>query len=284
LCEFAAIDYAPKEAPPMKDMDTRFAGSIPENYERYMVPLLFQPYAAELARRARALGPGRILETAAGTGVVTQALNAALPDADILATDLNPPMLAVAASKIRSDKVRFQEADALDLPFEDSSFDLVVCQFGAMFFPDKVRGHSEARRVLREGGHYLLAIWDRIERNPLTDVAQQALVDMFPDDPPLFMRRGPFSYHDPAQIERDLRDAGFGTIAIETVELRSRSPTARDASTALCYGSPMSVEIEDRGPAVLDRVAEAVERAYARFEGPHGVDAPMSAHVVTATK
>jgi hypothetical protein len=153
-----------------------------------------------------------------------------------------------------------------------------------MFFPDRVRGHSEARRVLKEGGHYLLAIWDRIERNELTNASQQALIDCFPDDPPLFMREGPFGYADPLRIESDLHEAGFETVDIETVELRSRSASAHDAATALCYGTPMGVEVSDREPGSLDRVFERVKQALVRFEGPHGVDAPMAAHIVTATR
>ena len=155
----------------MKDMDVRFTGSVPANYERYLVPLLFRPYAEELARRAKALQPSRILETAAGTGVVTAALAEALSDAEIVATDLNQAMLDVAATRVSAGGVTFQQADALALPFENSSFDLVVCQFGIMFYPDKVQGNAEARRVLRDGGHYLLAIWDRIERNELSHLA-----------------------------------------------------------------------------------------------------------------
>jgi ubiquinone/menaquinone biosynthesis C-methylase UbiE len=268
----------------MKDMETRFTGSVPAAYDRLMVPLLFQPYADELARRARGFAPKRILETAAGTGVVTQALAAALPDAEIVATDLNPPMLEIAAERVKSGKVRFEQADAQDLPFADASFDLVVCQFGSMFFPDRVRGHGEAQRVLADGGCYLLAIWNTIERNPLTDVAQQVLVESFPDDPPMFMSEGPFSYHDASRIESDLHDAGFGTVEIETVEKRSRAPSAHDAASALCYGTPMGVEISDREPGSLDRVFAAVERAFAMFTGPDGIDAPMSAHIVMATK
>src|SRR5690349_8452340 len=143
----------------MHDMELRFAGDVPSNYERYMVPLLFRPYAEELAARAKALQPKRILETAAGTGVVTAALAQALPGADIVATDLNQPMLDVAITRVSSTNVSFRQADALDLPFGDASFDLVVCQFGVMFFPDKVKGASEANRVLRTGGHYLFAVW-----------------------------------------------------------------------------------------------------------------------------
>ena len=268
----------------MKDQELRFTGSVPGEYDRLMVPLIFRPYALEIARRARDFEPRRILETAAGTGAVTQALHEALPEADIVATDLNQPMLDVAAERIQSDRVRFVQADAQDLPFEESSFDLVVCQFGAMFFPDRVRGHSEARRVLKDGGHYLLAIWDRIERNELTKASQQALIDCFPDDPPLFMREGPFGYADPLRIESDLHEAGFDTVDIETVELRSRSPSAHDAATALCYGTPMGVEVSDREPGSLDRVFERVKQALLRFEGPEGVDAPMAAHIVTAMR
>jgi ubiquinone/menaquinone biosynthesis C-methylase UbiE len=268
----------------MKDMELRFAGNVPSNYDRLMVPLIFRPYAEELARRTLSLRPLRILETAAGTGVVTEALHKALPEADIVATDLNQPMLDVAADRIRSDKVRFLAADALDLQFDDGSFDLVVCQFGAMFFPDKVRAHSEARRVLRDGGHYLLAIWDEIERNPVSNASQESLIELFPSDPPLFLREGPFSYAEAAVIERDLLSAGFSKIDIETVEKRSRSGSAREAAEALCFGTPMGVEVEDREPGTLERAFAAVERRLGAFEGPDGVDAPMSAHIVTATR
>jgi ubiquinone/menaquinone biosynthesis C-methylase UbiE len=268
----------------MKDQELRFSGSVPGSYDRLMVPLLFRPYAEVLARRAQALGATRILETAAGTGVVTKALSDALPDARITTTDLNSPMLEVAQQHVTSPNVDFRQADALDLPFDDACFDLVVCQFGAMFFPDKVRGHAEARRVLQPSGHYLLAIWDRIERNPLSEVAQRTLIEAFPDDPPLFMRDGPFGYHDPEAIGRDLRDADFAEVAIETVELRSRSPSAREAATALCYGTPMGVEIDERAPGSLDRIFERVSTAFAAFDTASGVDAPMSAHIVTATR
>ena len=268
----------------MKDMELRFTGSVPASYDRLMVPLVFQPYADELARRASLLQPRRILETAAGTGVATQALHEAVPDAELIATDLNDPMLDVARERVRSRNVHFQQADAQDLPIDSDSVDLVLCQFGAMFFPDKVRGHSEARRVLCAGGHYLLAIWDAIERNPVSAAAQRVLIELFPDDPPMFLCEGPFGYADQIRIEQDLRDAGFGAVTIDTVELRSRSPSARDAAAALCYGTPMAVELEDREPGSLDRAFEKVEVALRAFEGQDGIDAPMSAHIVTATK
>ena len=268
----------------MATSDTVFAGSIPSIYDGYMVPLLFEPYAKFVAERAQSLRPQRILETAAGTGIVTAALHAALPQAEIVATDLNQPMLDVAAARVRSNRVSFRTADALQLPFDDSSFDLVVCQFGVMFFPDKVAANAEARRVLCEGGRYLLVIWDSIDRNLATKVAGAAVARLFPDNSGAFYERIPFRYHDPAGIEHDLLAAGFQDIQFETVELRSRAPSAADAAKGLCQGSPMRTEIEKYGSDALERATEAAAQALQQLEGPDGLDAPMSAHVVTATK
>lgn len=264
--------------------DITFAGSIPAIYDRCMVPLLFRPYAEVLADRARAHRPRRILETAAGTGVVTKALHDALPDSEIVATDLNQPMLDVAATRIRSDKVQFREADALDLPFDEGCFDLVACQFGVMFFPDKVAANAEARRVLRGGGRYMLVIWDEIDRNLATKAAGSAVARLFPDDPAAFYERIPFRYHDQPTIESDLRAAGFARIDFETVELRSRAASAREAAIALTQGTPMRSEIEQRGAGMLERATDAATEALRQFEGPDGFEAPMSAHVVTAVK
>lgn len=265
-------------------MELRFTGSVAESYDKMMVPLIFQPYADELARRAQQWRPARILETAAGTGVVTKALHDALPDAQIVATDLNQPMIDVASKRIQSDRIRFVQANAQELSFADGSFDLVVCQFGAMFFPDRVLAYSEARRTLKPGGRYILAIWDKIERNRLSDEAQRALIDLFPGDPPLFMREGPFGYHDPTGIVADLHSAGFQAISVETLEMRSRGTSAGDVARAFCFGTPMGVEVEELKPGSLDEVFAAVERRLSALQGPNGIDEPMSAHIVTATK
>lgn len=267
----------------MGSTDTAFAGSIPHVYDRYMVPMLFAPYARLVAERARAIAPSDILETAAGTGVVTQALSEALPQARIVATDLNPPMLEQAARRVGS-AVRFQEADAQELPFPDDSFDLVVCQFGIMFFPDKVRANAEARRVLRGGGRYLLVIWDRIDRNQATHVAGRAVAGLFPKDVAAFYERIPFRYHDETAIRADLSAAGFDRVEIETVELRSRAVSARDAAIGLVQGTPMRSEIEQRDPAMLRIATDAAEQALKALQSGDGFDAPMSALVVTATK
>jgi SAM-dependent methyltransferase len=180
--------------------------------------------------------------------------------------------------------VRFEPADAQALPFDDARFDLVVCQFGVMFFPDKVRANAEARRVLRQGGRYLLVIWDRIEHNFATMTAGRAVANLFPTDAARFYERVPFRYHDVGQIERDLLAAGFTDIEFETVELRSRAASAHDAAIALVQGTPMRSDIEQVAPNMLDRVTDAAAEALRQYEGAGGFDAPMSARLVTAIK
>lgn len=268
----------------MTATDTIFAGSIPAIYDKYMVPLVFAPYAKMVAERAALLRPRRILETAAGTGVVTSELHRMLPDAEIVATDLNAPMLEQALQRLGASNVRFQQADAQALPFADSSFDLVVCQFGLMFVPDKVRANAEARRVLRDGGRYMLVIWDRIEHNHATMAAGRAVAELFPVEAARFYERVPFRYHDVGLIEHDLLAAGFTDIEFETIELRSRAASARDAAIALVQGTPMRSDIEQIDAGMLGRATDAAAEALRQYEGPDGFEAPMSARLVTAIK
>ena len=144
----------------MPETDKVFAGSIPENYDRYLVPLIFESFAQDIAQRAGALSPRSVLETAAGSGVVTRALTPRLsPDASYAVTDLNQPMLDYAATRQPADnRISWRQADALTLPFEDAAFDLVCCQFGVMFFPDRQAGYREAKRVLKPGGYFLFTV------------------------------------------------------------------------------------------------------------------------------
>lgn len=260
--------------------DAAFAGSIPEFYDRCLGPFLFEPYAEDLAGRAATRGARHILETAAGTGIVTAALARALPEAEIVATDLNPDMLRVAARKLDSPRVTFVPADAQALPFPDSGFDLVVCQFGAMFFPDRIAAYREARRVLRPGGTFLFNVWDRLEANPASQAVSDAVASLFPDDPPGFLRRVPFGFHDKSAIDADLRAAGFTAVEAQTLGKRSRG-SARDLAPGLCQGSPLRAEIEARAPDRLDEATEAALAALVRLHGDP-VDAPMSAHILTA--
>jgi ubiquinone/menaquinone biosynthesis C-methylase UbiE len=260
--------------------DTPFEHSTPALYDRYMGPLLFAPYARVVAERAARLRPARILELAAGTGILTEALHRAMPEAQIVATDINPAMLALAEQRLQSQSVSFQPADALSLPFADASFDLVLCQFGVMFFPDKVRANREARRVLSGAGRYLLVTFDRLENNPVAKAAEDAVAQFFPEDPPTYMQRGPFSYADPEVIERDLIAAGFTGVEVNTVALTT-PVNSRDAAHGIVLGSPFRAEIERRDPSALERALESVVEALSQWDGKA---APMSAHVVTATR
>ena len=256
-----------------------FKHSTPSLYDRCMGPLLFEPYARHVAERLALFRPKRILETAAGTGIVTRAVTEAVPEATIVATDVNPAVVEFAAQHVRSERVTFQRADAQDLPFEDATFDLVLCVFGVMFFPDKIRANAEARRVLGPGGRYLLVTFDRLDLNPVPKAAGDAVASLFPEDPQ-YMERGPFSYTNPAGIENDLRAAGFTEIKIETVELSS-VVSARDAAHGIVLGSPFRAEIEQLDGSALERAAAAVEEALRAWDG---TDAPVSAHVVTAAR
>ena len=270
----------------MTGSDARFEGSVPAVYAAKLVPLLFEPYAADLAARVAANSPERVLEIAAGTGAVTRELAARLPKgASIVATDLNPPMLAQASAREMARPVEWRPADAMQLPFDDASFDAVVCQFGVMFFPDRARAFAQARRVLRPGGAFVFNTWDRIADNELADWIQAALAELYPGDPPRFMERTPHGYHDPEVVARDLAAGGFTAAPrVERITLRSRAASARDAAQAFCHGTPLRDEILARDPASLDAATAAAERALAARFGDGPIDAKMQAFVVEAEK
>jgi ubiquinone/menaquinone biosynthesis C-methylase UbiE len=259
-----------------------FSGSIPETYDRYLVPLIFEPYAIDLAARVAALPLTNVLELACGTGVVTRRLAMALPaSVFIVATDLAQPMLDQAASVGTRRPVEWRQADANHLPFDQGSFDAVVCQFGVMFLPDKARAFAEMRRVLRRGGMLIFNSWDRVEENEFTDVIGQALDRRYPRDPPRFMRSVPHGYHDPDRIRRDLSAGGFSSEPrIETVAAHSRAAAARIPAIAFCQGTPMRAEIEAREPGGLEAVTDVAGQALAARFGHAAVDGRLSAHVV----
>jgi ubiquinone/menaquinone biosynthesis C-methylase UbiE len=264
--------------------DTVFSGSIPSLYDKYLGPLIFEPYAQDLATRLSALNAERVLETAAGTGIVTRAMVRSLaPGVSIVATDLNQPMLDHAADQISAGRVSWQKADAQALPFPDGAFDAVVCQFGVMFFPDKQKAYREARRVLKPGGHFIFNVWDRIEYNEFADLVTAAVADMFATDPPRFLARTPHGYHQQQSVIAEVRSAGFTNVAVETLTRRSLAPTCRDPAIGYCQGTPLRNEIEARDANRLAEATEAAaERIGARFgKGP--VDGMIQAHVFTAS-
>ena len=268
----------------MAEADSEFAGSIPALYDRYLGPLIFAPYAADLAARVAACQPASILETAAGTGIVTAALARVVPAAAITATDLNRPMLDFAATKSGVERVVWRQADAQNLPFADGAFDTVVCQFGAMFFPDRVLAYREARRVLKPGGRFLFNVWDRLSENEIPATVTDVVAAMLPAGTQPFLARTPHGYYDVAVIERELRSAGFSRIELATVTRRSRAPSPRDPAIGFCQGTPMRAEIE---AAARGGVAEATEVATAAVAAKFGggpIDGKIQAIVVAAER
>ncbi|HEU0215410.1 MAG TPA: methyltransferase domain-containing protein [Stellaceae bacterium] len=267
----------------MAGQDSVFAGSIPEIYDRYLGPLIFADYADDLAQRIAAATPSRVLETAAGTGMVTRAMARVLPAAvEIIATDLNQPMLDYAAAQPGVGRVTWRQADAQALPFPDGLFDVVVCQFGVMFFPDRATGYREAWRVLRPGGRFLFSVWDRIEENEVTDLVTAAVAALFPDDPPRFLARTPHGYHDRAAIADAVRQVGFSRVETETVARRSRAASPRDPAIGFCQGTPLRGEIDARGTGRLEEATDVAAGAVAARFGSGPIDGKIQAHVFTA--
>ena len=264
------------------DPDAVFRGSIPELYDHLLVPLIFEPYAADLAGRVADLRPREVLEVAAGTRVATRAMARSLPaDARLVATDLNQPMLDRAAVVGTARPVEWRQADAMGLPFDDASFDAVVCQFGVMFFPDVRRAFTEARRVLRPGGYLVFSAWDRLEENEFAATVTQALACLFPRDPPRFLARTPHGYHDPAVISSDLAKAGFdASPLLVTVSAHSRAASPDVPAAAYCQGTPLRTEIAARAAAGLAEATQACAGAIATRFGAGAVEGKIQAHVV----
>lgn len=252
----------------MEDAAANYVGNIPEHYDQGLGPMIFVDYANDLAQRVAACKPARVLETAAGTGIVTRILRDRLPTtASLTATDLNPPMLDIARKKFRAgEQVEFQPADAMALPFADSSFDAVVCQFGVMFYPDKNKAYREVYRVLAAGGRYLFNVWDAHEYNAFGRIAHQVVGEFFPNDPPQF-QKVPFSYQFDS-IKKSVIQAGFTDINAAVVRLEKELPDATRFARGLVYGSPIIDQVQARGGADPERVVDALAGEFRREFGP----------------
>ena len=268
----------------MAATDAVFSAAIAQFYDRHFGPPLFGPYAEDIAPRLAGLSSGALLEVAAGTGIVTAVLAQSLPAAVVItATDLNQPMLDFAATKPGLDRVIWQQADAMNLPFPDASFDAVVCQFGVMFFPDRSRGHAEARRVLKPGGRYIFNVWDKLASNPIMETVHRTVADLYPERPPGFIGRTPCGYHDPDSIRRDLKAGGFNGCTIETVAAAWSPASPRDPAIAFCQGSPLRAEIEAVDPDGPARATEAAAAAIVVYLSGRSPVFPTQALVVEAT-
>jgi SAM-dependent methyltransferase len=259
-----------------------FSGSWPEFYDRLMVPVFFEPYARRLAERLKGMTSGHVMEIAAGTGVVTRELIRKLPDSvSITATDLSQPMLDRAQSHPGSERVRWQQADALALPFDDSSFDAIVCQFGVMFFADKRAAFREALRVLKPGGRFLFEVWDRREEVAIQYTASEIVGRALSLDPGSLLAP---PYHDVATVQSDLAAAGFTDLGFETLPERSRTGSAQEAAIATCQGGVLRSHIESHAPGRLEEITDTVAAALAEKFGTGPIDAPMQAILFTSVR
>ncbi len=268
----------------MTDLNSAFTGNIPENYDRYLGPIFFHSCAQDLAARIADGPANRVLEIAAGTGIATRFIRDRLPvDAHITASDLNGDMLRHAEQKFSSgENVDFQVADAMQLPFDDAQFDVVTCQFGIMFCPDKVQTFREAHRVLAPGGRLLFSVWNALADNPLPRTTNDILGEFFDGEAPAFLQ-APFAYHDQAQICEDMTDAGFGDVTFTTLDGECVFDEPQNAALGIVTGSPLRVEIEQRGDTALDDVVESVGSGLGAAFGERDCHIPMRWTVVSAS-
>ena len=260
-----------------------FTGDIPQHYDEGLGPLLFVDYADDIARRAAAYSPKRVLETAAGTGIVTRRLYEALPEAEILATDLNEPMLQWAAKKFKrfESRIAFRPADATSLPFADNMCEAIVCQFGVMFFPDKEKSYREAHRVLAPGGHYIFSVWDSHRHNPFGRIGHELAASFFPVDPPQFYNV-PFGYHAIDPIKEALLAAGFSDLKIAVVKKEHKLTDAAARARGMILGNPIVDQIKARGSVDPVAVVAAAKTAHEREFASRAI--PLQAIVFDARK
>ena len=264
----------------MTNNASEFIGDIPKNYDRFLGPVIFEAYADDIARRAAQLKPARVLELAAGTGIVSRKLKDAFgPDTHLTVTDLNAPMLEIARSKFSAgDDVAFETADAMALQFPDDHFDLVVCQFGLMFFPDKIASFREAHRVLKPGGTYLFNTWGSHAENPFAPIAQDVAAKFMPDNPPGFYHV-PFSYPDPAIVIPDFTSGGFQHVTSETLSINQTVTDWNAFAHGFVFGNPLFDEIKNRGGVNAHDVARAIEQALRKAFGIEPASMPLKATV-----
>lgn len=269
----------------MTDQHAAFVGSIPENYDRYLGPCLFEPYAMDIVQRVKVSEGASVLEIACGTGIVTRHLRDSLPkSARLAATDLNQAMLDYAACKFGpGDAIEWKQADATSLPFADNSFDAVVCQFALMFFPDKLAALREVHRVLVPDGLFVFNVWDSIDKNELQQIAHEMVSAFFENDPPTFYKV-PFELHERGLIMDLLTEAGFRNPTVTVLAKTGISPTASDAAKGLIEGNPVIVEIDERAGSDVRAIERAIAAAVSSRCGDRPVRGNLQALVCTARR
>jgi ubiquinone/menaquinone biosynthesis C-methylase UbiE len=266
----------------MQDIPS-FAGTVPANYEKYLGPFLFEPYALDVAARLQDKRYPSILEIACGTGRVTNHLSGSVQHDSLIATDLNPDMIEVAKKIVTNPSIRWMAADAVALPFADHSFDAVVCQFGIMFFPDKRKGLQEMYRVLKAGGKLIFNTWDKLENLPAVQLGRKVIDSFFETDPPEFYNI-PFSMHDEHELRTLMLEAGFKNISISLVKKEGVSPSAANLARGMVEGSPMYVSIIERDAALVEPMKEKVEKELGEKFGNNPLTCNLQAWVCEGEK
>ncbi|MBK6446299.1 MAG: class I SAM-dependent methyltransferase [Bacteroidetes bacterium] len=261
-----------------------FSGNIPQNYDAFLGPMFFEPYALEMSKRISKLAPANLLELASGTGRLTRMLPASSAEnATIIASDINPAMIQFGKNRTQFEKIQWMEIDAVSLPQKDSSMDCIVVQFGVMFYSDRVKAFKEALRVLKPGGVMLFSCWDIITNNPIAQLTNETLKHFFPIDTPAFYKV-PFSYYDEDLITDELEEAGFDKIKIEIVQCTGESKSAADAAKGLTEGSPVIVELENRASEKVSEIREYMQKKITEQFGATALQVPLSARIVTVQK
>lgn len=272
---------APAQAGPI---NIQFSGNIPGNYDAHLGPLFFEPFAAKLSERVAALAPNDVLELACGTGRLTKHMaRRTAPGTRIVATDINPAMLAFGKAAVDHPAVSWHTVDAVHLPYPDATFDVVVAQFGVMFYSDRLEAYREALRVLRPGGRLLFTCWNSLENNPAAAITQAVVKKFFPVDPPAFYSV-PFAYHESMLIKEEVLTAGFPRVQMELLGLEGTARTAADAAIGLLEGSPIHTAIVQRGAELLPAMRNELEQRLAERFGMQHLRVPLSAWAVEARK
>ena len=246
----------------------KFTGEDAENYDTYLGPILFEPYGQFIALQVAAEKPGSVLEIACGTGRVTRQLRKSLPaTAKLIASDISGDMLAVAKRELDGHDIEFKVEDAQSLSFPDNSFDLVICQFGMMFLPDKQKGFNEIYRVLKPGGKFMCLTWDNMLNIPICKLIFNDLVVPLFHDEDTTRFYVPFSMHNPQQLKDWMQNAGFTSTEVDTIVLNSGPHEVKNVVDAYFRKHMMGKEVMAKDPSAFEPIAREFEEEIGRQYG-----------------
>jgi SAM-dependent methyltransferase len=275
----------------------QFNKSIPQKYEDYLTPFIFDPYAEDLVERIDAsisTKPGttnlkNVLELACGTGAVTRQLLAHLPPTvHLTATDLQPDMLdiakfSVAKRHLSASNITWDTVDMTDIPYADNRFDLIVCQFGLMLVPEKLKALTEMYRVLKPGGRLLFSVWSGIRHNQIWDITG-SVIGSFIGTNPMLQDPGPFSMADSSIGLELLKKAGFPDATATAVDKTGKIETAARAVKGITEGLPVFTAISQKDPSLPAKIQTALEVELVNQLGDHPLQSSLQALVFETNK